>query len=166
MLQSWFETHESKRGQSSPVKLVATTHISSDASIVASTHEEYVNDGFEGCMVRLDSDAPYESGKRSPSVMKVKAFLQEEFQCIALQSQSNKDITASALLRRKLPSGETAEFSGTVTGTLESRTEMWRNRSVYANSDKWMATVKFYEYTADGAPRFPVIVGFRHADDM
>ena len=161
-LEQWYDSLP----EGGPIKCVETSSVPNAAPNILRVHETFVDAGYEGCMVRTDSDAPYESGKRSATVAKVKTFLQEEFECVALQPRTNEPIAGSALLRRKMPNGEVVDFAGTVTGTHESRVEMWKNRNVYAHSDKWKATVKFYEYTVDGAPRFPVIVGFRHEDDM
>ena len=54
VLQEWHATLETDGA----VKRVSTTLVSNDAATILENHETFVADSTEGCMVRLDSDAP------------------------------------------------------------------------------------------------------------
>ena len=99
-------------------------------------------DGYEGLMLRLNNRG-YEVGKRSNSLIKIKEFLDAEFECV--------DIVPSAdgwgICVLKTPGGLT--FKTSAPGTLEEKRDQLWNKESYIGR---MLTVEFAELTNDGIP--------------
>ena len=99
-------------------------------------------DGYEGLMLRLNNRG-YEVGKRSNSLIKIKEFLDAEFECV--------DIIPSAdgwgICVLKTPGGLT--FKTSAPGTLEEKRDQLDNKESYIGR---MLTVEFAELTNDGIP--------------
>lgn len=110
--------------------------------------------GYEGIMVR-HSDSGYESGKRSKSLLKVKVWLDEEYEIIAIHE--SKD--GWAILECRLPNGKS--FTVSAPGTIPAKKVVWKSRTQYIG--KWV-TVQFAELTKDGVPFHPVATMFRNKD--
>lgn len=52
-------------------------------------------------------------------------------------------------------------FDGRPACTMEERKNMWKNRKDYIGQ---RMTVKFQQFSDDGIPRFPVVLGIREID--
>lgn len=110
--------------------------------------------GYEGIMIR-HSAAGYESGKRSKSLLKVKVWLDEEYEIIAVHD--SKD--GWAILECKLPNGRS--FTVSAPGSIAEKRNVLRYRANYLG--KWVS-VQFAEFTKDGIPFHPVATMFRNKD--
>ncbi len=159
------EWHQSLGVAQGAVKLSATEeHAAAD---LPSLHARRTLEGYEGLMVRRKLASPYAPGKRSKALLKFKAFQREEFRCIDVVEQRNVadgEEPAAGAFVLELPSG--ARFNATPKTTLADKREMWREREKY-KSGEYVAMVQFFEKAQPSdVPRFPVLVGFRHRDDL
>lgn len=145
--------------------LVPTTPVDNICSSVEEFHANCIKDGYEGAMIHPNDDPGYQN-KRTKWLLKFKKFQQEEYECIEIQPQKHNGAegpqVAGSVLLRAFAGGPT--FSATPKCPLSEKTQMWKDRDKYVGQ---IATVKFFELTsANQVPRFPVLLGFRHPDDM
>jgi ATP-dependent DNA ligase len=126
------------------------THICNNEDEVIELYEEYVENGFEGQMLRLDRK--YEN-KRSKSLMKHKSFIDEEYTIVDVcEGEGNKTNMVGYM------TFETADgkpFKSNVKATFEQSEEMFRNRKQLIGKQ---ATIKYFNLTPDGIPRFPYVI--------
>ena len=117
-------------------------------------YNEYLRDGFEGQMVRRDM--PYEQ-KRSTFLLKRKEFMDAEYKVVDIEEgNGNRGGTAKHLVLVDPKSYQ--QFHSNIKGNFEYLAEILNNKDDYIGK---MATIKFFEYTPDGIPRFPYAIGFR-----
>ena len=127
--------------------------------IASDVHNLFVKKGYEGAMMR-DPDSLYKIGKRSDGLLKIKEFKQEEYEVIGLNSEKYEDTLGTFTLITK----EGNQFEARPAFTDEERQNLWNDKD-NVDWSKFVATVKFFELTDDGIPRFPVCLGIRHEDD-
>jgi len=108
-------------------------------------------DGYEGLILRVPG-VVYEHGKRSKSLLKVKAWLEDEFVVDAITQ--GKD--GWAILQCKTHAGK--PFSVTSPGSIAQRHHVWNKRDKYIGKT---ITVKYAALTPDGIPFHPVSLGWR-----
>lgn len=139
--------------------VICSTFSASSEEMLDEHHGEFVGDGYEGSMIRLNE--PYEL-KRSSSLLKRKDFDDAEFKIIeVIEGLGNKVEMAGAMLMEN--PGYPAPydtFRSNIKGPHSFLKEVWKNRDSYAG--KW-ATVKYFGLGAHGGPRFPYIIKFREA---
>ena len=163
-LNNWFDgLHHSGTEGSELIRRVET--LRSEASSIETLHEDFVDKGYEGIMIRPVNDTAYESGKRTKNLLKMKRFLTEEYDLVDILPQrfanNGSVVTASVTVRTQ--DGQT--FQATPKCSLEEKREMWENREDYS-SGQWKAIIAYTELTTRGVPRFPVLLGFRNKDDL
>lgn len=119
-------------------------------------YEDYMSAGYEGQMIRLDSK--YEN-KRSKSLLKHKSFIDEEYTILdVLEGVGNKTgMVGSFLFMNK--DGKT--FNSSPKFNWEECTKMWSDRK---NLIGKTATVKYFNLTPDGIPRFPYVIKIARED--
>ena len=111
---------------------------------------QYVEDGFEGQMLRLDKK--YEN-KRSKTLMKHKSFIDEEYTILDIvEGEGNRTGTAG-YMRFETIDGKS--FKSNVKGTFAEVTEMLKNKKKLIGKQ---ATIKYFNLTPDGIPRFPYVI--------
>jgi ATP-dependent DNA ligase len=113
-------------------------------------HQDFVTDNFEGTMVRSGGDEPYRMQYRSPSLLKLKDFMDEHFLVVGMKEGVGK-AEGTAILRCALPNG--GEFDVRCKGTDSSRKYQWDHPEEFINR---YLTVKFQNYSDSGCPIFPV----------
>lgn len=121
---------------------------------------EYVQRGFEGAMFRR-ADEPV-AMKRSRSLMKVKSFVDAEFEVHgAVEGTGKYQGMLGALQCRTLDTKKEFEIGSGFDDV--QRREIWRQHK----SEKLprLCTGKYQELTDDGIPRFPIFKGFRAEED-
>lgn len=120
--------------------------------------EEYqakcVEKGYEGCMLR-SIDGEYE-GKRSPNLLKVKTFIDDEFQVLGMEEGKGKLMGAVGAFVMQTEGG--VGFKAKPMGTLAQSQKWWVDRKSLIG--KW-GTVKYQGKTPDGSLRFPIFKAFR-----
>jgi DNA ligase-1 len=124
------------------------TFLVKSKSEVKGYHDLFVNQGYEGIMVR-DPTSIYEVGKRSNYLLKYKSFQTEEYQIVDVKEGTGRE-KGTAIWVCKV--GDHT-FSVRPEGTIETRKVMFINKDKYIGKD---LTVKFQNLTALGIPRFPV----------
>jgi len=135
------------------IKLVPTAEVETQKGLDG-LYNEYLRDGFEGQMVRRDM--AYEQ-KRSTFLLKRKEFQDAEYKVIDIhEGNGNRQGTAKHLVLIDRRSHQT--FHSNIKGNFEYLAEILNNKDEYIGK---LATIKFFEKTPDGIPRFPYAIGFR-----
>tara|TARA_Y100001933_G_C19013175_1_gene569876 strand:- start:7967 stop:9133 length:1167 start_codon:yes stop_codon:yes gene_type:complete len=117
-------------------------------------YDTYMEFGYEGQIVRVNG--PYEN-KRSKLLLKRKDFTDAEYLVIDIQEgDGNRAGTAKNLTCKDEKTGLT--FNSNIKGTHEYLAEILENKDYYIGKQ---ATIKFFELTPDGVPRFPYAIAFR-----
>ena len=116
---------------------------------VQKTHKKYTKAGHEGTVIRAP-EAPYEIGKRSKKVLKLKDFITEEYEITGFKEGKGKEV-GQIIFIVKTKKGQ--RFDVRPEGTAAERRAMFKKGSSYVGK---LLTVKFFELTAKGIPRFPV----------
>lgn len=127
-----------------PIHLVETLRVADENELMA-YQAKCVDLGYEGAILRW-GDKPYEAGKRSDSLLKVKTFADAEFEVVGCK-EGRGLYRGMAVFRCKTEAGH--EFDVTAPGTLEKK------RAYYATRDKWigkMLTVKYQCFTSTEMP--------------
>lgn len=114
---------------------------------------KFIDEGFEGAMVRLDQ--PYEN-KRSANLIKWKEFQDEEFIIADIQEGDGNRAGMAARVVLNLKDGRT--FSAGLIGNVDYCTELLKEKSKHIGKK---GTVIFQNLTPDGIPRFPKFKGVR-----
>ncbi len=155
---------------SGPLKLVKTLVAANDAEIWVQ-HEKNLADEFEGTMVR--NDGPYEEGRRSRHLQKLKTWKDGEYIIIGFADGRGKDAGTVAafycLVSPHTPQSEWYEIcENLAAGRPELRAFKARLKASYDYRRKLFSvcgigapigkplTVKYQNLTADGKPRFPI----------
>jgi DNA ligase-1 len=143
-------------------KLVTNKHIvlvetneSYSLGNLNSLYGQYLEQGYEGQMVRK-SLSSYEN-KRSKSLLKRKEFIDAEYKIIDIDvGNGNRSGTAKHLVCYCETTKKT--FNSNIKGSFDYLKEIYDNRKDYIGK---LATIKFFQLTPDGIPRFPYAIGFR-----
>lgn len=139
-------------------KTVKTDEAHSDTD-VWDWMKKYNERGFEGAIVRL-LDGAYEFGYRSDSLLKVKKFQDSEYEVIGAEHGVGKFQNCAVFVCR---TSEGKEFRVTPKATQEERERFLTEHASYIGK---MYTVRFFDLTDDGVPRFPVGIVFRDEADL
>lgn len=135
------------QGFANPVQYVHTRHVS-DEEQLDQLYGQYLENGYEGQMVRLD--AVYEN-KRSKYLLKRKEFLTDEFKVVSVEEGLGN---WSGYIKRfilQLKDGRT--FGAGVRGNQATLKALFESPTV----PTW-ATLRYFTPTPDGVPRFPVVI--------
>ena len=117
---------------------------------VMDLYEGYVDAGFEGQMLRLNGK--YEN-KRSKNLMKHKSFIDEEYTIKGIvEGEGNRTGTAGYMV---FETADGKPFKSNVKGTWEETAEMLKNKKKLIGKQ---ATIKYFNLTPDGIPRFPYVI--------
>ena len=133
-------------------KLVPTD-VCPDEDTIQLYYYQYIEQGYEGQMIRINSH--YEN-KRSKSLLKRKEFEDDEFEILAVNEGTGK--LASRVGNMLFKSKSDYYFTSTVNGTQEYLSELWEKRDELVGKQ---ATIKYFNLTPDGVPRFPKVIGIR-----
>lgn len=139
--------------------LVKVRTVSTTGRGIPALHEEFLQRGYEGTMVRTDKEKTYRYGARSASLLKLKNFKDDEFLCTGVKQEKHEDTLGSLECLTK--SGDV--FHARPKLTDEERLELWRQPEKVLNH---MVTVKYFEITEAGVPRFPVVTKIRPREDL
>lgn len=131
-----------------------STHIVNSEKDVVDQYEVYVAQGYEGQMLRLD--LPYEN-KRSKSLMKHKSFTDEEYVIVGYEEGKGNLTGMVGALVFETADGD--RFTASVNGGWEHLRELWAERDTLIGQQ---ATVKYFQITPDGKPRFPKVTAIRN----
>ncbi len=131
-----------------PIRLVETHPITTQGSI-DELYARFMEQGYEGAMVRLDG--LYEVGKRSKSLLKLKDFQDREFELVAVEEGVGNwaGYAKTAVIRLK----DGREQSSGMRGSQAFLRQLLLDWKQYGQ-----VTVRYQNVTPDGFLRFPVIV--------
>jgi DNA ligase-1 len=131
------------------------THIITEEFYITDWYENYIERGYEGQMLRLDSK--YEN-KRSKSLLKHKTFVDEEYTILDIvEGEGNRTGTAGYMV---FETAEGKPFKSNVKGTWEETAEMLKSKKKLIGKQ---ATIKYFNLTPDGIPRFPFVINIDRA---
>lgn len=133
-------------------KLVETNLVDSfeDIDIL---YGNYIGAGYEGQMIRLD--APYEN-KRSNSLLKHKSFIDEEYTILGVEEGGGNLTGMVGALVFESKQGD--KFTASVNGGWDYLKQLWKDHTALIGKE---ATIKYFNITPDGKPRFPKVVAIR-----
>jgi len=134
--------------QPSPIVRVRTETAANHAEIMA-CHERNLEAGYEGSMIR--GNGPYEGGKRSHHLQKLKNFVDAEYEIVGAEEGRGKDGGTVGSFVCRTPHGK--EFRCRLKATYARRAELFQR------PEQWQSkrlTVAYQNLTAEGIPRFPV----------
>jgi len=117
-------------------------------------HSVFIQDGYEGSIVR-HGNKPYELDKRSTSLLKYKDFQDIDAEIIDITSNDSNPLHGTPLLKYN-----SSTFKAGVKMSHEDRIDLLAKKHLYIGK---LANIRFFEWTDDGNPRFPVMIGI-HLD--
>lgn len=129
------------------LNLVDTIKINSEEEL-KQNHSKFISEGYEGTMVRW-GDEGYKINGRSSNLLKYKDFIDIQAPLLDVEPAEQR------------PEWGVPVFEGFKAGvrmTHEQREDLLKNKQNYIGK---VAEIRFFEYTDDGLPRFPILVGFR-----
>ncbi len=129
--------------------LVETADCNNEDDVMA-LYEEYVDNGFEGQILR--TNGKYEN-KRSKFLLKHKSFIDEEYTIVDVCEGEGNKTNMVGYMTFKTADGK--PFKSNVKATFEESEEMFRNRKQLIGKQ---ATIKYFNLTPDGIPRFPYVI--------
>jgi len=142
----------SLHGEPNPLVIVETTEVNSREHL-DELYAEYVEQGYEGQMVRIDG--PYEN-KRSSMLLKRKEFVDEEYEILGYEEgEGNRTGTIKHF---KFKNKDGREFNSNVKGSFSYLTKLLEIADTLIGKD---ATIKYFNLTPDGVPRFPYVIAIR-----
>ncbi len=170
------------------IRLVPTFLEPFSLDLLDKYHDDWVAEGYEGAMIRIQGDPGYEQ-KRTKHLLKYKKFQDEEFEILSyeegtagtkldghlgafyLETDSkyapfviDKDGNIHDGKRRvQREPGDRGAFKGKPDGPQKTLKKIWEER------DQWKhkkVTVTFQNYSKYGIPRFPIVKGLRWEEDL
>lgn len=111
-------------------------------------HGEWLENGYEGSMWR--NNTPYEN-RRTKNLLKRKDFIDEEFEVVAIEEGIGNWSGAAKRVICRLSDGRV--FGAGIKGTYERGVEL-------LNEKHDIVTIKYFQLTPDGIPRFGVATKF------
>lgn len=136
-------------------KRISTSEIKS-SQFITDWHNNYVNLGYEGAIIR-HSDKGYEVNKRSSSLLKYKNFIDKVYEIIdVVPSVKNPK---QGVIHCSDSIGEVpVSFGCGMKFSQADKEDILKNKEMFIGKK---AEIRFFEYTDDGLPRFPVCFGIR-----
>ncbi len=146
-LKIWVATQPNKS-----IRIVPTFQVKNQKE-VESYHEKFLEEGFEGSILRLDLGG-YEY-KRSKQLLKKKDFVDEEFKIVGAEEGEGGRAGTIGFFVMAHDKVANKTFKSNVKGDFDYLAEVWKDRKKYIGTQ---ATVKYFNRTPDDVPRFPYII--------
>lgn len=130
------------------IVVVETIRVFSEVDLV-NLHKSFIQEGYEGTMIRWGNET-YKINGRSSNLLKYKNFIDDTAVIIDIIPAEQR------------PEWGTPVFDGFKAGvrmTHEQRVDLLTNKHEYIGKT---AEIRFFEYTDEGKPRFPICVGIRN----
>ena len=138
---------------------VVRTHIADDENDVYQYQSYFLEEGYEGAIVR-EMDGKYRFGNRSNKLLKVKNFMDEEYEIVGFTTGVGR-FEGCCIWICETEDGQS--FKVVPQGTMEERRATYDTAGEHIGE---LLKVKFFELTDDDIPRFPVGIGIRLTEDM
>lgn len=143
-----------------PALQLVETHEATCENDIVGFYEDFVEEGYEGAMVRLD--AKYEQ-KRTKSLLKYKEFKDGEYMITNVtEGVGNRSGGAGNVTCKKKDGSAfgdgTTSFDSNIKGSREWCKHMLAHKDEFIGK---VGTIKYFNLTPDGKPRFPYFMGLR-----
>lgn len=140
-----------------PKYILVPTYEIKNQSELDSYHEKFLNEGFEGSIIRLDLKT-YEN-KRSKQLLKMKNWIDDEFEIVdVVEGEGGRAGTVGNFVV-KLNDGTTCKSN--IKGTHEYLAELLDQKDQLIGKT---ATIKYFNKTPDGKLRFPYVIKIARED--
>lgn len=134
------------------LELVPTYKVTT-MSDVKEYHKAFIAKGYEGTMIRWGNEG-YKINGRSSNLLKYKDFIDKTYEVVDIvPSDKNPE---QGVIHCKLEDGRT--FGCGMKFSHSERETMLIEKEDYIGQ---IAEIRFFEYSDDGIPRFPICCGFR-----
>ena len=146
------EAYEQLNLNEGSVVLVETSEVTTKETL-DELYGKFMEDGFEGQMIRTDK--PYEF-KRSATLLKRKEFQDEEYEIVGIhEGNGNKSGMAGyAVMKRE----DGVTFRSNIKGSHDFLKDLLPKADSLVGT---FATIKYFNLTPDGIPRFPYLIRLR-----
>ena len=134
---------------SKSIKIVKTDTINNEKELMK-FYESYVEDGYEGQMIRTDS---FYDNKRSKSLLKHKSFIDEEYTITGVFEGEGNRTGMIGYMTFEAKNGK--PFKSNVKADWDTLKKLWKVKDTLVGKS---ATVKYFNLTPDGVPRFPYVI--------
>lgn len=138
------------------IELVKTIKVKSEEQL-KSLHELFISQGYEGSILRWGEDG-YAVNKRSSNLLKYKDFIDQTYRVVDVEPSDKNPEQGVVICESWSENGLRDIFGCGMKFSHKERQEILENKSKYIGQT---AEIRFFEFTDDGLPRFPVCVGFR-----
>ena len=140
------------------VKSVPTIETTYDKEAMDAQHDQWVQQGYEGLMIRVASTRGYET-KRTNDLIKYKLFKDAEFKVVGCE-EGKGQLTGhlGAFVLEVEVNGKKETFNAKPDGEHSILARIWKEQ------DQWigkMVTCKYQALSQYGIPRFPIVKGIR-----
>lgn len=136
-----------KTGQEACIKFVQTHRIHNQMELNLA-YGEYLQQGYEGQIVRHNSAY---ANKRTSNLLKRKEFQDAEYDIVRIEEGIGNRSGMAGAITYKLSDGR--EFRSGIKGGVDFYKQLLIDNQSYIGGQ---GTVKFFQLTPDGIPRFPV----------
>ena len=136
------------------IQPVERFYISANYDEIKLLHDEFVEEGYEGAMIK-DLEAPYKFG-RGYEIMKMKEFHDVDLPIESLEEGTGKHVGKLGSVRVNLNGVDVNVGSGF---SDELREKIWADQDSFVGR---IIEVRYQEITPDGSLRFPTFVCFRN----
>jgi DNA ligase-1 len=116
--------------------------------------EEYIDQGFEGQMLRA-CHGLYEN-KRSKNLLKHKTWQDGEWTILGVEE--GKGIREGTIGKFLFVTSDGKEFKSNLKFNHATLADMWLKKDTYIGKQ---ATIKYFNFTPDGKPRFAYVIAIR-----
>ena len=144
--------------------LIVPTSFANSKEDIIGLQQYYVQNGYEGAMIRKLANGVYEGKKlqsalyksgRSNNLLKVKTFIDEECEVVAVEKAKGTEADAALLVVRDIRGNV---FSVRPAASFEERRQWLSNPELVVNKK---ATIVYQELSIYNVPRFPVVKAIR-----
>ncbi len=147
ILKEFFKNNKLKHIQ------LLKTEVCKSGDDIKEFHDKYVKEGYEGLIIR-NYKGVYEH-TRSKNLQKYKNFDDDEFKIVGFTEGTGIE---KGLVIWECETKQGKKFHVRPQGTHPERKKLFKNGKQYIGK---MLTVKFFGYTDDGLPRFPIGIALR-----
>lgn len=137
-----------------------STYELSDENQLKIAHERNILEGYEGSIIRWGKEG-YKINGRSSNLLKYKDFQDIDATIIDIIPAEQRPEWGVPVLKysnQKLDGKNEITFKAGLKYSHKDREEFLKNKQNYIGK---IANIRFFEYTDDGLPRFPVMFGIR-----
>lgn len=138
------------------LKLLLNYKVNSEKEL-KSFHQQFLKDGYEGSILRWGNQG-YAVNKRSSNLLKYKDFIDQTYKVVNVEPSDKNPEQGVVICESWSENGLRNTFGTGMKFSHKEREEILKNKSKYIGQT---AEIRFFEFTDDGLPRFPVCVGFR-----